>query len=189
MYRFSQSRPSLPSPAAWAQAALEQNCLILDTETTGLGESEIVEIAIIDAAGQTRLHSYVRPVHRIPPRVTAFHGITNAMVADAPTWNALAAQVQALFQQQCVVVYNAPFDTAMLASSTRIAACEPIDWKQIARFECAMRQYARLHSSGRWQKLDAACSQMAVPQPTEKAHSALGDCLRTLGLLRAMAGG
>lgn len=170
----------------WARRVLAEDCLILDTETTGVRDAEIVEIGVVDAHGNTALHTLVKPVHRIPARVTEIHGITNAMVADAPRWNTVVQQVETLFHGRTVVIYNASFDTAMLVSSTRIAGCAPVSWHRVATFECAMRQYAAWRG-GRWQKLGLACTQMRVPEPSERAHSAIGDCLRTLGLLRAMA--
>ncbi|MCW3664158.1 3'-5' exonuclease, partial [Burkholderia cenocepacia] len=60
------------------------NFILLDTETTGLDESaEIVEIAVIDDAGNVLLNTLVKPKHPIPNSATAIHGITNAMVATA----------------------------------------------------------------------------------------------------------
>lgn len=46
------------TPQQQAQQCLNRNCLILDSETTGLGEDdEIVEITIIDTAGKAAEHS------------------------------------------------------------------------------------------------------------------------------------
>lgn len=57
---------------------------------------------------------------------------------------------------------------------------------------CAMQAYAELHGEWnaekgryRWQKLSTAAQQQGVK--VENAHRALGDCLMTLGLVRAMA--
>ena len=57
---------------------------------------------------------------------------------------------------------------------------------------CAMQAYAELHGEWseekgryRWQKLSTAAQQQGVK--VENAHRALGDCLMTLGVVRAMA--
>ena len=57
---------------------------------------------------------------------------------------------------------------------------------------CAMQAYAELHGEWsaekgryRWQKLSAAAAQQGVT--VTNAHRALGDCLMTLGVVRAMA--
>ena len=66
------------------------NCAILDTETTGLyDDAEIVEISIIDENGGVLLDTLVKPLKPIPAEATAIHGITNEMVATAPTWVAI----------------------------------------------------------------------------------------------------
>ena len=55
-----------------------------------------------------------------------------------------------------------------------------------------MQAYAEFHGawneekkSYRWQKLSAAAAQQGVT--VTNAHRALGDCLTTLGVVRAMA--
>jgi DNA polymerase-3 subunit epsilon len=59
-----------------------------------------------------------------------------------------------------------------------------------------MQQYAIFygdwndwHQSYRWQRLTSACAQQGIDQSkiSAPAHSALGDCLRTLELLKVMA--
>lgn len=69
-----------------ACAWLEVNALILDTETTGLGDdaevAEVVELAVIDCAGAVLLDTLVRPSGRVPAEAAAIYGITDAMLAD-----------------------------------------------------------------------------------------------------------
>ncbi|MCY4410095.1 MAG: 3'-5' exonuclease, partial [Caldilineaceae bacterium] len=77
----------IPNAAARARAILDERPLFFDTETTGLNSSaEIVEVGIVDAEGNTLLESLVRPIRRIPSDAVAVHGISNAMVRNAPTW-------------------------------------------------------------------------------------------------------
>lgn len=69
-----------------------RNCVILDVETTGLDKyAEIVEISIIDEQGHILLNTLVKPLEPIPDDVIAIHGITNEMVASAPSWAYLRA--------------------------------------------------------------------------------------------------
>ena len=75
------------TPQQQAHQWLRDNCLILDAETTGLGEdAEIVEITIIDTTGKPLINTLVKPSTPIPAEATAIHGITNEMVRHAPTW-------------------------------------------------------------------------------------------------------
>lgn len=102
----SEGKPHLPafpvgsdSPDVWVQRGgllVEPVCpwvydrwAVLDTETTGTGPSaRIVEVALVTMRfGRVEdvFASLVHPGRPIPPEATAIHGITDAMVAQAPT--------------------------------------------------------------------------------------------------------
>lgn len=84
---------------------------MLDTETTGIEyDSEIVDIAIIDLDKNLIFASLVKPICPIPEEATMIHGITNEMVADAPSWLEVWAQVQKLLSGKTLLIYNADFD-------------------------------------------------------------------------------
>lgn len=101
-----------------ATQLITDNCLILDTETTGLDDiAEIIEIAIIDATAKLLLNRGVKPSRPIPAEVTAIHGITDADVENCPTWATIWPCVRELISNQTVIAYNAPFDRAMIANS------------------------------------------------------------------------
>ncbi len=75
------------SAVLWAREQLTQEeWVILDTETTGLYDAEIVEIAIINHCGEMLRATLIKPSISIPAEVTEIHGISDAMVADAPTF-------------------------------------------------------------------------------------------------------
>lgn len=191
---------------SWAQKLLSVNdWIILDTETTGLGpEDEIVSIGLLSSTGQILLDSLVRPTISIPPEATTIHGITNAMVADAPGFMEIYPRLVELAADKLVVVYNADYDYRMIRQSI-IASnhFDMRDWNNemmvsqmsvsIGRdWECAMNRYAahwgdwnNYHRSYRWQKLTAACAQQGVN--IERAHRAIGDCQLTLALIKAVA--
>lgn len=177
----------------WARRMVETQPLILDTETTGLQAGEIVQISVVDFSGQVLLDTLVKPWMPIPPSATNIHGITNRMVDNAKTWDLVVEQVIACISFRDVVIYNASFDVRMLNQSSSLRDL-PYDFNGIARFQCAMHQYARFYGEWNgyrgsyvWQALTKACYQEGLPEPEERAHSALGDCLRTLSLVQAMA--
>lgn len=170
------------------------NYVILDTETTGLGnDAEICQIAIIDSAGNTLLDTLVKPRRPIPTDATRIHGINNADVKDATDWLNLNEQVWQLIHDKTVIVYNADYDFRLLAQSEK--ACQPLalsDWHTIKR-ECAMLKFAEIYGDWndyrgnyRWQKLDTAARYYNIP--VSNAHTALGDCLMTLAVCKAIAG-
>ncbi|MER3008314.1 3'-5' exonuclease [Serratia nematodiphila] len=183
------------TPQQQAQQWLRENCLILDTETTGLGEdAEIVEVTIIDTAGRVLLNTLVKPRSVIPASATAIHGITNEMVATAPSWPHVCRSLYDIISGRKVVIYNSDFDTRILDQTND-------DWGitihfKIERptFECAMLAYAEFYGQNserggyKWQKLTAAAEQQGVIIEGTP-HRALSDCLTTLGVIKAMAAG
>lgn len=181
--------------STWAQQALERDLVILDTETTGLRDGEIVQIAVIDKAGAVLLDTLVKPVNRIPQDAIRVHGISDAMVRHAPTWPAIADQLLPLVSGKHVIIYNSEYDRKMIRRSCFHAQIPEPDWN--CHWHCAMVAYAQFYGawddyrqSYSWQKLTNACAQCGIPESEfadAPAHSAIGDCLRTLAILKAMA--
>jgi len=180
-----------------ARAWLAANALILDTETTGLGDdAEVVELAVIDCAGAVLLDTLVRPSGPVPAEAAAIHGITDAMLAGAPTWSEIHARFCDLVEGRQVVIYNHEFDVRVINQTARRYGLQaPQGFDQVldrGPIHCAMQAYAEFHGawneekkSYRWHKLSAAAAQQGVT--VTNAHRALGDCLMTLGVVRAMA--
>lgn len=80
--------------AELARFWLHDNAVIIDTETTGLTDTdEIVEISVINCHGTTLLDTLIRPSSEINPAAQAVHGITLAETADAPTFEIGRAHV------------------------------------------------------------------------------------------------
>ena len=82
--------------------------LYLDTETTGLSSSRgdrIVELAVVDDDGRTVIDTLVNPEREIPWDATRIHGITDEMVAQAPTMEELWPAIEAATTGRHVVIY------------------------------------------------------------------------------------
>lgn len=100
----------------WAIKVLESPSVfvILDTETTGLYNAQIVEIAVVRADGETLLNSFVRPSIPIPAEVTRIHGIDDKVVENAPTFPEVYAQIVEAIAGRKIIIYNSGFDTRIL---------------------------------------------------------------------------
>ena len=168
------------------------NCHILDTETTGLdNQAEIVEISIIDQQGQVVLDTLVKPLRPIPADATAINGITNDMVATAPSWADIHADVCRIVGSKPLVIYNADYDLRLMAQTAAQYGLQPVVAE--AGVHCAMLVYAEFHGdwndykgSYRWQRLTNAAQQQGVVIEGT-AHRALADVKMTLGVIKAMA--
>lgn len=173
----------------WARAVLaDENAVILDSETTGLRSgAEVCQIAVIDMKGTVLLDTLVRPERGIPADATAIHGITDAMVADAPPFTDVALELHELLQGKCVIVYNTDFDTRLIRQSLAAHEVSPPGETGVlldaASWECAMRQYAAY--CGDWNDHFGSYRFQKLP---DGAHTALGDCRATLRVLERMAG-
>ncbi len=66
--------------------------IFYDTETTGIKhETErVIELAAFDPVNQTSFVQLINPGRPIPPDATAIHNITDEMVANAPSFEAVA---------------------------------------------------------------------------------------------------
>lgn len=185
LWEHEQDRGALyVTAAAWLaeDASGERPLRVLDTETTGLGEdAEIVELAIVDAAGATVLHSLVRPSVPIEPAAAAVHGLTDADLADAPRLADLWPRVRDAIRGARVVAYNADFDRRMLAQSAA-----RYDLKRPGcRWDCLMELCTALSDDGeRWLSLEAVCWELGV---AGGGHRALGDALAAAEVLRMLA--
>ncbi|MEM4409528.1 MAG: exonuclease domain-containing protein [Candidatus Caldarchaeum sp.] len=97
----------------------------LDLETTGLRPEfgdRVCEIAIIsvrDGVEEGAIETLVCPQRPIPFDVQRIHGITNEMVASAPTFGEIAPVVAEVLGGTTVVAHNAPFDMGFLYSELR----------------------------------------------------------------------
>jgi DNA polymerase III subunit epsilon len=165
----------------------DPHVVFLDTETTGLdGESEVIEIAIVDRSGTVLVDSLVRPSGPIPEAATLIHGISDSDVAAAPTWLDMVPRVANVCDGRTVVVYNAEYDYRLIAQSCRRCGHEGLR----TQFHCAMQAYSWFHGGELWKgrpqykSLQVAASKFAL---MNTGHRALGDALTCLGVVRGMA--
>lgn len=172
---------------AWARALLNQaDFVVLDTETTGLHfDAEIVQIAIVAPSGQVLLDQLIKPTRPIPPASTRVHGITDARVADAPTFDQVAPQIRELLSGVTVVIYNADYDTRLMEQSARAVGISTYEAPIFGayNYDCAMLQYAAYY--GDWNDYRHSYTWQPLPGGD---HSAAGDALACLRLIQRMAG-
>lgn len=175
--------------AARAADLLTAPFVIFDTETTGFESSdEIIQISIIDQDGATVFTSYIKPVQ--PIRNSQYHGITDEIVKDAPTFPEVYEQIKAALHGKTVLAYNYEYDSKMLSQVCRRHDLEII---KPAQSECVMELYAQFygewndyHGNYRWQKLNQAVARFGLAFDG-KEHDSLADCKATLGVLKKMA--
>lgn len=181
---------------AWAKQLVEEgDFVVLDSETTGF-DGHPIEIAVIAQSGAVLFDYRIKPPSgiKIDPGAFRAHGIKDDDLRDAPAWDTVAEQLDAVLRGRRLIIYNADFDTRIVRNAIKAGGIFITEgtYRALDNAECAMRMYAQFHGDWndyhgnyRWQSLSNAASQMKVE--VKDAHSALGDCLMTLGVIRAMA--
>lgn len=157
--------------------------IVIDIETTGLSRSsdvsfghEILQLAIIDDAGEVLLNELYKPELVAEwAEAEAIHGITASDVASSSTIaERLGAIQEILDAADYVAIYNAEFDVAFLeAAGLKLKRRNVI---------CLMRegsQKGNHHGS-----LGARAA--AIGYKLEGAHDAVADCKAALALLNEL---
>lgn len=164
------------------------NTVILDTETTGLSKKdEVIEISIVDGkTGLVLLDTLVKPTCVINPHASAVHGITEEMVATAPTWAEIHDLVVRLLSGVTMLAYQVDFDLRLMKQSAKAHGLRLGSITSV----CAMRW---LHSyllspkepKLKWPKLTDAAEQFGVTT-RGTAHRALADVHMTRDVILAV---
>jgi DNA polymerase-3 subunit epsilon len=121
-----------------------EDCLFLDTETTGLKfYDQIIEIAIVDYTGKVLFNSLVRPVAptaRVSDSAYRTHGICIEDLKDATTWPEIHEQIKAVIGTKCVVAFGASFDRSMIKGTLITCGLNgEMEWVDSIEFKCAQR--------------------------------------------------
>lgn len=98
---------------------IEDDVVVLDTETTGLShrEDELIEIAAARLRGREivdRFDTFVKPSGLIPAEITELTSITNADVAHAPSAEGAVAALAEFVGGAPVIAHNAAFDRGFI---------------------------------------------------------------------------
>lgn len=152
--------------------------LSLDCETTGL---DVAVDRVVSAAGIVmqgpRLYRHlaydrlVNPGVPIPASSTAIHGISDAMVADAPPVSEVLAELSGLLHGRVVIGHNIAFDLAVLRAE---AARHGVAWTDPPAL-CTALLFSFLYPRHRDLNMEAVAAMCGAE--IEGRHTAFGDCL------------
>ncbi|WP_353779255.1 exonuclease domain-containing protein [Winogradskyella sp. 3972H.M.0a.05] len=163
---------------------LSKPICFFDLETTGINISKdrIVEISILKVhpGGKEERHTWlVNPEMPIPKEVTAIHGITDADVADKPTFKELAKEVHNLIKDSDLAGFNSNrFDIPLLAEEM-LRADVDFDMKN----RVAVDVQTIFHKME--QRTLSAAYKFYCDKNLDDAHSAEADTNATYEVLKA----
>jgi DNA polymerase-3 subunit epsilon len=169
----------------WARAVLSQSAqyCILDTETTGLDNPEIIQVSLVNFNSEVVYDSCVRPPRRGEITQVAFskHGLSDSVLDKWPSWPAVYKDLCSAFGQcgaDKLIAFNAQFDNRALLYSCKNAMIQQV----LPTAECAMLPYSDFRGqwdfyrkSYRWQRLRGG------------DHSAKNDCIAVIKCIEEMA--
>jgi DNA polymerase-3 subunit epsilon len=161
----------------------EVTFVVLDVETTGgsPATSSLTEVAAARYRGGEMLGSYqtlVKPDERIPPFITALTGISDLMVADAPTIGAMLPSFLEFLGGAVVVGHNVRFDLAFLNHALVSTGRDPLQNANVDTLALARRLVRDMVPNCKLGTL-AACLDLSH----RPSHRALNDVLATGDLL------
>ncbi|RYD57660.1 MAG: DNA polymerase III subunit epsilon [Sphingobacteriales bacterium] len=153
---------------------------IVDIETTGsyaLGNG-ITEIAIAIHDGREILDFYetlVNPHRHIPIFIQSLTGITNDMVANAPSFAEVAGKINELLQDKVFVAHNVNFDYSFVKHQLEAAG-----YQYDARKLCTVRLSRKILPGLKSYSLGKLCHQVGIRLTNH--HRAGGDTMATAHL-------
>ena len=156
--------------------------VVLDVETTGgkAGTDRITEIGALKVQAGEVLETFntlINPQRHIPSFISRLTGISNSMVADAPTFADIAKKLAEFLQGAVFVAHNARFDYGFIRAE--FARCElPFDMPQLCTVVNMRRYYPGLKSYS----LGNLCQHFDIPLTNH--HRALADATATVELLK-----
>ena len=163
---------------------LSEDTVFIDTETTGLEkDSEIIELTILDVAGNILFNQFIKPQRPIAEEAIAIHGITNAMVADAPNFEYFVPELQKIFSGKNVVAHNVKYDKKRLAYEFERTNSLPLP--DVKSWNCTMLM--NVHSQNqKWPKLSELAEEHGI-RFDGKAHRSYADAEVCRKILHSIA--
>lgn len=144
----------------------------VDLETTGAdpAHDRITEIGIVEVDGESvsRWSTLVNPERSIPAFIQRMTGISDAMVADAPGFDAVAAEVGRRLQGRVFVAHNARFDYGFVRQAFR-----RLGQRFQADVLCTVRLSRRLFPEHHRHNLDSLIERHGLA--ADARHRALAD--------------
>ncbi|ERL55917.1 DNA polymerase III subunit epsilon [Psychrobacter aquaticus] len=183
-------KPLLPKPIHRHETDRQ---LIMDTETTGLDAlkgDRIIEVGIVEMVGRKftgeKLHVYINPQRGMDDEVIRIHGISEAFLADKPTFDQVAQFLYDFMDGAEIIAHNASFDMNFLNMEfAKVGLNDFAERVQVTdSLVMAKQQYP-----GQKNTLDALVRRLNVGKQDRTFHGALLDSEILAEVYLAMTGG
>jgi len=169
-----------------ARGWLERGCVVLDSETSGLGSKDVaVDICVLAIDGRVLFESLIAlpPGVEMGEKAQQIHGIRPEMLASAPQFPQLRDELAEVLRDRTVAVFNADYDSRILDQT---ADAWHVDRLLVGRYECVMLLAQNAMSARKWPRLDQAAERFNIK--ALGAHRARVDAEVARGVLLKIAG-
>ena len=151
-----------------------------DLETTGLSsqKDEIIEIGAVRMQGGkelARFQTFVNPGRRLEQKIVELTGITDAMLADAPSIETVLPEFLEFVGDRVLVAHNADFDTGFIREACRKQGL-PYGFTSVDTLILSQNLLPHLNKF----KLDVVSNALSLP---DFNHHRAGDDAVTCGLI------
>lgn len=151
--------------------------IVIDFETTGLSRQwdEIIEMGALKVIGGDvvdTFSTFVKPSLPLDPFITELTGITNEMLADAPSIENVMPLFLDFIRNSIIVGHNVTFDLSFLRNNTdKELNIDYIDTLRLSR---------KLYNGMEHHRLSDMAEYLGFPR--EQMHRSIDDCNTTLNL-------
>lgn len=167
--------------------------IVLDTETTGIGEGHrIIEIGCVEIIERKltgrHYHQYIHPQRANDAEAEAVHGISIEWLEEtgAPVFAQVADAFREFIAGAELVIHNAAFDVGMMdAEFTRLGLSQTAEFCTVLD----TLKLARDMFPGSRVSLDALCKRYEIDNSHRELHGALLDSEILADVYLAMTGG
>ena len=163
---------------------------VIDTETTGFNKryDRIIEIAAVRADSHFNpidsWHTLLNPDGKAIKN-SHIHGITNDMVATAPTFSEVYGDFTSYIDGMQLFAHNAPFDSKMIIAETDRMTGVDNDEDEFFPFIDTIDLAKQILDRGPY-NLPALLDRLGLDNPD--AHAAVADATATVNMLHALFG-
>jgi DNA polymerase-3 subunit epsilon len=166
--------------------------VVLDTETTGIGEGhKIIEIGCVELIDRkltgNHYHQYVNPMRLVDPEAMAVHGIADEFLEDKPLFGDVANSFIDFIKGAQLVIHNAPFDVGFMDREFGQLKGYPRT-KDICTVLDTLTLARSMHP-GQRNSLDALCRRYGIDNSHRELHGALLDSEILADVYLLMTGG
>ena len=163
-----------------ADMAFDGEYVAFDLETTGLSsqKDEIIEIGAVRMQGGKeldRFQTFVNPGRRLEQKIVELTGITDAMLADAPSIETVLPEFLEFVGDRVLVAHNADFDTGFIREACRKQGL-PYGFTSVDTLILSQNLLPHLNKF----KLDVVSNALSLP---DFNHHRAGDDAVTCGLI------